>query len=60
MQKLITLIAVLLLASCGKKEENHSIMHVAKPKVSDNGNLIVLKFLPYCKTPNCPPGRRTI
>ncbi|HEV8513852.1 MAG TPA: efflux RND transporter periplasmic adaptor subunit [Cyclobacteriaceae bacterium] len=41
MQKQIALIAVILLASCGKREENHGVLHVAKPKVSDNGNLIV-------------------
>ncbi len=41
MQKQIALMAVLLLASCGKKEENHSILHVSKPKVSDNGESIV-------------------
>src|SRR5258707_3131098 len=41
MQKLIALIAVVLLVSCGKKEENHNALHVVKPKVSDNGKLIV-------------------
>src|SRR6478736_6340806 len=41
MQKQIALIAVILLASCGKKEESHGVVHAAKPKVSDGGNLIV-------------------
>src|SRR5258706_7957917 len=41
MQKLIALIAIVLLASCGKKEENRNVLHVAKPKVSDNGKIIV-------------------
>src|SRR3954462_238908 len=41
MQKQIAVLVLVLLASCGKKEENHTVLHVEKPKVSDNGNLIV-------------------
>ncbi len=32
MQKLIALIVVVLLAGCGKKEESHSVMHIAEAK----------------------------
>lgn len=41
MQKLIVIMAVVMLTACGKKEQNHTVLHVAKPKVSDNGKLIV-------------------
>ncbi len=41
MQKLIVLISLLLLASCSNKEGNSSAPRVVKPKVSDNGKLIV-------------------
>src|SRR5882762_8751492 len=40
MRKLVVLIALVLLASCGKKEDHLGVARVIKPKVSDNGRLI--------------------
>jgi cobalt-zinc-cadmium efflux system membrane fusion protein len=41
MQKLILLIALSLLAACGKKDEHLNTVVVIKPKVSENGKSII-------------------